>query len=225
MTVIGLLFTNNSFAMAQTIKANKIKSIQVVVQGCNIIFDKSTGTSKSLDVNYYGKASSSKYKLKTSTKNGVVKIDVDYIGSGMAPTVEEGGIIVKIPKIEVLTLDITGKNSGITLNNMNFDTNLKTESSAVTITNKKSENKMTIDSKNDSYEIKSVPPTKDIHIKVDSSAIDYKLSQAPANLKFKLTNHRGSVVIPKNWNYDYSIGSGKPNMVIDNVDGSFELHY
>lgn len=224
MTVISLLFTNYTFVMARTINSNNVNSIEADVQGCNITFDKST--SKSIKLNYYGTASSSKYDLKTSIKDGVLKIDLDYIGSGMAPTIEEGGIVVKIPDIEVLALDITGTDgSGITLNNINIDTNLKTEDSAVIITNDKSENKITIDSKNDSYEIKSVPPTKDFNLKADGCAIDFKLSKVPDNLKFKLTNRNGYVVIPKTWNYDFSIGSGKPNMVIENVDGSFELYY
>ncbi len=223
VTVICLLFTNSTFVMARTIDPKKVKSIEADVQGCNITFDKSS--SKSLKLNYYGTASSSKYALKTSIKDGVLKIDLDYIGSGMAPTIEEGGIVVKIPDIEVLALDITGTGgAGITLNNINIDTNLKTEGSAVIIKNDKSKNKITINAKDDSYEIESVPPTKDFILKADGCAIDFKLIKAPVNLKFKLTNRDGYVEIPKDWNYDFAIGSGKPNMVIENINGSFELY-
>ncbi len=223
VTVICLLFTNSTFVMARTIDPKKVKSIEADVQGCNITFDKSN--SKSLKLNYYGTASSSKYDLKTSIKDGVLKIDLDYIGSGMAPTIEEGGIVVKIPNVEVLALDITGTDgAGITLNNVNIDTNLKTEGSAVIIKNDKLKNKITIDAKDDSYEIESVPPTKDFILKADGCAIDFKLIKAPVNLKFKLTNRDGYVEIPKDWSYDFAIGSGKPNMVIENINGSFELY-
>lgn len=223
MIVISFLFTNYTFVAAQTIKPNNVNTIEVDVQGCNITFDKST--SKSLKLNYYGDASSSKYNLKTSIKNGVLKIDLNYIGSGLAPTVEEGGIVVKIPEKDVLALDITGTGgAGITLNNINIDTKLKTEDCAVLITNDKAENKMIIDSKNDYYEIKSAPPTKDFKLKADGCAIDFKLSKVPDNLKFKLTDKDGDVVIPKNWKRNFSIGSGKPNMIIENVGGCFELY-
>lgn len=224
LIVCCLLFTNYSFVMAQTIKSNDVDSIEADVYGCNVTFE--VGTSESIKLSYYGTASNSIYDLKTSITDGGLKIDLDYIGKGIAPTIKEGGVVVKIPDKDIRSLNIIGEyGAGITLNNVNIDTNLETENSAVSINNDKAENKITIDSKDDSYEIVSAPPTKDFNMKAYGCAIEYKLSKIPDNLQFKLTNNKGYVEIPKDWSYDFSIGSGKPKMVIENVDGSFELYY
>lgn len=67
-------------------------------------------------MNYYGSASKANYSLRT----------------GFAPTVNEGGLIVKVADKEFLALNITGADgAGITLSNINIDTNLKTENCAV----------------------------------------------------------------------------------------------
>lgn len=202
LTVICLLFTNYTYAIEQTIDSNNVNSIEADVQTCNITFERST--SNSFEFNYYGTASSFNYDLKTSVNENVLKIDLVYIGSGMAPSIKEGGIVVKVPDKNFVSLDITGKKGvGITLNNIGIDTNLKTESCAVTITNDKSENKITIDSKHDVYKIKSAPLTKDFNLKANGSSIKFEFNKVPDNLHFNLTDSYGKIVIPENWNYDY----------------------
>ncbi|BCJ92712.1 hypothetical protein acsn021_02810 [Anaerocolumna cellulosilytica] len=224
LTVMCLLFINYTTVIAQSIKAKDVNLIEANIKGCNITFKK--GTSKSYKFSYYGTASDTIYDFKTSIEDDVLKIDLRYIGNDKAPSIKEGGIVVKVPDKAKLSLDITGSSSaGITLNNINLDTNLNTESCAVIITNDKAENKITIESKYDSYEIISASPKKEFNIKANGSAIDFKLNKAPKNLHFKLTEKNADVVIPKTWRYDYSIGSGKPDMVIDIVDSVFELYY
>jgi hypothetical protein len=223
-TVICLSFTNFTTAMAKTVNSENVTSIKADVQSCNITFEKST--SSSFELNYYGDASSLNYDFKTSIKESVLKIDLVYTGSGMAPTIKEGGVIVKVPDKGFLSLDINGtRGAGITLNDINIDTNLKTENCAVIMTNDKAENKITIDSKYDSYEIKSAPPTKDFTIKANGCSVDFMLNKVPDNLHLKLTDRNGYISIPKTWSYDFSIGSAKPVMAIDTVDSVLKLHY
>ncbi len=224
VVAICLLISNFTMVMAQTIDSDNIDSIKANVQSCNITFERNT--SNTIDINYYGTASNLNYDLKTSINENILNIDIVYIGEGIAPIIKDGGVVVKLPYKDFESLDIAGsKGSGITLNNIDIDTNLKTESCAVFITNYKSEKDITIDSEHDAYNIKSVPLTKDFNLKANGSTIKFKFSQIPDNLHFKVTDENSYFEIPQDWTYDYSIGSGEPDMVIDTVESDFRLTY
>lgn len=197
----------------------KQRTIKVNVQGANIKLKK--GRKDSIETKYYGKASDANYKLKTSADGNKFYITLKYTGSGMAPTIEEGGVIVKIPDGIFPLLCIRGKSAGIVMNNIQADTDLLTEHCAVAINNKHSKNKIHIHSAHDSYEIQSVPISEDFYLKAVGSVVQYSFTEQPQNLKFKLAD--GYPELPDGWKKNFSIGLGRPNMTVDVKSGIFEL--
>ena len=150
------------------------------------------------------------------------KITLNYTGSGIAPTIEEGGVIVKIPDDVCSLLCINGKEgAGIVLNEINFDTDIITESCAVIINDKNSSKKISILSMHDSYEINSVPITEDFHLKSIGSVVEYTFTEQPLNLEFKLTG--GYAELPVGWSRNFSLGLGWPRMIVEVDNGIFEL--
>lgn len=135
---------------------------------------------------------------------------------------KEGGVIVKIPDQRFSLLRINGKSgSGIVLNNIQVDADIKTKSCAVSINNKNNSNKISIDSSHDVYEINSVPLTADFQLKSVGSVVEYTFTEQPFNLKFKLTG--GYAELPAGWSRDFSMGLGRPKMTVDADQGIFEL--
>lgn len=217
------LYSNYSLNSVKTVKGKNVNTIEVNVDGCNITFEK--GTTDSFKFKYYGKASKSNYKLKTSVKDKVLKIELTYIGTVQTPiTVEKGGIIITVPDKKNLSLNLTGTSAGIILKNIYYDINLITTGCAVELSNDKINNKVTIDSTEDAYNIYGLP-TKDFSQKASGSAIDFELSEAPKNFNFQLSDEGSTVEIPKKWTYNYSIGTGKPDMLIDLAGCAFNLFY
>lgn len=193
--------------------------IEIHVKGANIKIKK--GNSDTIQMKYYGKASDENYELVTAVNENRYKIKLKYKGSGIAPTVIEGGLIVKIPSDSCRLLEINGRGAGIVLSKIHADINLKTQGCAVAVNNQYSGNQMVIDSSGDAYEIKSVPISADFHLKADGSVVEYTFTKQPHNLKFKLTG--GYAELPEGWKRNFSMGLGRPEMLAEVNHGIFEL--
>lgn len=216
---ISIVVCGTSIADAQKKSFNNTSILEVNVKGANVKFKK--GRSGKVETAYYGTASASNYIL-TAAKNGdTYKITVKYTGRGMAPTINEGGVVVKIPDDVFSILCIKGSGAGIVLNKINVDAELVTEGCAVVINNKDSSNKICIDSAADAYEIHSVPMSEDFYMKAAGSAVEYAFTKQPLDLKFKLTG--GYAELPKGWKRKFSIGFGRPKMNVKLDNGVFEL--
>ena len=73
----------------------------------------------------------------------------------------------------------------------------------------------------DSYEINSVPITEDFHLKSIGSVVEYTFTEQPLNLEFKLTG--GYAELPVGWSRNFSLGLGRPRMMVEVDNGIFEL--
>lgn len=190
------------------------------MKGANIKLKKSS--SDTIETEYYGTASASNYKLVTAKDGNAYKITLNYTGKGIAPTIKEGGVIVKIPDYDLSLLSVKGKKgSGLVIDSLNIDTDIVTKDCAVIIKNKHRSNKINIDSKADSYEINSVPMLKKFNLKASGSVVEYTFTEKPLNLKFQLTG--GYAELPVGWSRNFTIGSGRPKMTVKTVRGIFEL--
>lgn len=217
----GLSSTTSSTPEVTVVK--NIQSIEVNVNKCNITFE--NGTTDIFEFTYWGKASSSIYSVKTTLQENVQKITVTYTGDGTEPTNNEGGVIIKIPDKEFQSLNIVGKYSGITLDNMKMDVNLITRGATVVMMDN-SPDHISIDSNYDYYSIKINPITKDFHLKENGSLVEFQFYQEPSNLYLNIMeDNEAKSELPKNWSTDYSIGTGKPEMKIENNKGMFRLSY
>ncbi len=137
---ISFIACGMSMASAKGRNINNTNVIEVNVKGANVKLKK--GKSDTIETKYYGKASDANYNLETKMDGNKYKITLNYTGSGIAPTIEEGGVIVKIPDDVCSLLCINGKEgAGIVLNEINFDTDIITESCAVIINDKNSSKK------------------------------------------------------------------------------------
>jgi len=217
---ISFVVCGMSMASAKGKNINHTNIIEVNVEGANVKLKK--GKSDAIETKYYGKASDANYNLATKMNGNKYKITLNYTGSGIAPTIKEGGVIVKIPDDVFSILCINGKEgSGIVLNDINSDTDIITESCAVILNNTNSSKKIDISSMHDSYEINSVPITEDFHLKSVGSVVEYTFTEQPLNLEFKLTG--GYAELPAGWSRNFSIGQGRPKMIVEVDNGIFEL--
>ena len=217
---ISFIACGMSMASAKGRNINNTNIIEVNVKGANVKLKK--GKSDTIETKYYGKASDANYNLETKMDGNKYKITLNYTGGGIAPTIEEGGVIVKIPDDVCSLLCINGKEgAGIDLNEINFDTDIITESCAVIINDKNSSKKISILSMHDSYEINSVPITEDFHLKSIGSVVEYTFTEQPLNLEFKLTG--GYAELPVGWSRNFSLGLGWPRMIVEVDNGIFEL--
>lgn len=220
IVLICFVVCGMSMASAKGKNINDTNIIEVNVEGANVKIKK--GKSDTIETKYYGKASDANYNLATKMDGNKYKITLSNTGSGMAPTIAEGGVIVKIPDDVFSLLCINGKEgSGIVLNDINFDTNIITESCAVIINDKNSNKKVGISSMHDSYEINSVPIAEDFHLKSIGSVVEYTFTEQPLNLEFKLIG--GYAELPVGWSRNFSIGLGRPKMIVEVDHGIFEL--
>ena len=196
--------------------------INVSVKGANIRLEKSK--SKKAEIKYYGTASEKNYKLTEVTDGDTSKITLKRTGKGMAPTIKEGGVTIKLPDSGRPLIRIKGTDgAGIVLDGISADVKLTTENCAVVIHNSKSSNKIRIDSKHDSYEINSVPITEDFYMKSSGSVIEYTFTEQPSDIKFRLTG--GYAELPEGWSRNYAVGDGKPKMTVKADMGIFELSF
>ena len=209
---ISIVVCGTSITNAQKKSISNTSIMEVNVKGANVKIKK--GRSDKIETEYYGTASDSNYIL-TAAKNGdTYKIILNYIGKGMAPAINEGGVVVKVPDNVFSILRIKGRRgAGIVLNKINADTDLVTKDCAVVINNRNSSNKINIDSTADAYEINSVPMSEDFHMKASGSVVEYTFTKQPSNLIFKLTG--GYAELPP--------GLGRPKMIVKLDNGIFEL--
>ena len=220
--ILGLTVCSMSVANAQKKRSNDICAVDVTVKETNIRFEK--GESDRIETEYYGKASGSIYDLEAAMDGNIYKISLNYTGSGMAPSIKEGGVIVKIPDDKYSLLHINGKpGSGIVLDDVNIDTDITSESCAVIIYNEDDSHKMNIDSNSDSYEIVSAPISEDLTAKFVGSYVEFTFTEKPSDLEFLLTDKDGYIELPANWDRDFLVGHGKPKMTVESVNGIFGL--
>lgn len=211
-----------SIANAQEKGISNATIMEVNVEEANVKFEK--GEADVIETEYYGSASDTSYNLETTVDGNTYRINLNYIGNGMAPTIKEGGVIVRVPDDIFSLMCINGKKgSGIVLDYINVDTDLTTEGCAVVINNEIGSNKINVDSNNDSYEISSVSMLEDFNIKSVGSVVKFAFTEQPLNLKFHLTDKGGYVELPTNWSEDFSIGLGRPQMTVEVVNGIFQL--
>lgn len=225
---LTLLFTTGfSPATPNTVeKANVVndkQSIKVNVNKCNITLE--TGSSDTFEFTYWGTASNSIYSVISTLEENVQKITATYTGDDTAPANNEGGIIIKIPDKEFQSLHIAGKYSGITLDNINMDVDLKTRGATVVMLDN-SPGHISIDSTYDSYQIMLNPITNDFYLKEKGSLIEFQFSQEPSNLHFNIMEeNEAKSQFPKGWSTDYTIGTGNPELKIENNKGIFRLSF
>lgn len=218
----GSLFT----APASITQAGGLKdlpSIEVHVNKCNITVKK--GTKDRFKFTYWGTASQSVYNLDVASEENMQKITVAYTGKGAEPGDQKGGLIIQVPDRGFEKLSITGKYSGITLDNMAMDMELNTRGSAV-IMEEDNPGHIQINSTYDSYNINIAPITQDFYLKEKGSIITFQFNQEPGNLHLSITNTgkmKEKMKLPQNWSTDYFIGTGEPEMKIENNNGIFRL--
>ena len=194
--------------------------IEVEVEGANIKFEMSD--SNEVETEYYGTGSDEIYDLVTLKDGDNYKIILNRIGTGIAPTIKEGGVVVKVPDRNFGILSINGKRgSGIVLDGINIDGNITTKSSAVVINNEDGGSKISINSDHDSYKINSVPMLENFELKALGSVVDFIFTEQPLNLKFQLGD--GYAELPSDWSRDFTIGLGEPKMIVEVVRGIFRL--
>lgn len=220
--ILGLAVCSLSVANAREKSSSDISAVDVTVKEANIRFEK--GESDRIETEFYGRASGSIYDLKEAVDGSMYKITLNYTGSGMAPSIKEGGVIVKIPDDKFSLLRINGKTgSGIVLDDVNINTDITSESCAVIIYNEDGSHEMNIDSNSDSYEIISAPITEDLTAEFVGSYVEFTFTEKPSDLKFQLTDKDGYIELPANWNRDFQVGHGKPKMTVKSVNGIFGL--
>lgn len=196
--------------------------IEVEVEGANIKFEMSN--SNEIETEYYGTGSDEIYDLVTLKDGDNYKIILNRIGTGIGPTLNDGGVLIKIPDRDINLLCINGKiGSGIVLDDINIDGNIITENCAVRINNKNSDNKLNIDSYRDDYKINSEPISKDFELKAKQSCIEFAFTEQPTNLKFQLSDSFCNIKLPSDWSRDFTIGLGQPRMIVDAYECVFQL--
>ena len=132
-----------SISNAQEVETSS-NMIEVEIERANIKLEMSS--SNDVETEYYGTGSDKIYNLITSKDGNNYKITINYIGAGISPTLDDGGVLIKIPDRDIDLLCINGKlGSGIVLDDINIDGNIITENCAVRISNKNSDNKINID--------------------------------------------------------------------------------
>ena len=192
--ILGLAVCSLSVVNAQEKSDSDTCIVDVIVKESNIRFEK--GASDRIETEYYG----------------------------MAPSIKEGGVIVKIPDDRYSFLRINGKTgSGIVLDDVDIDTDITSESCAVIIYNEDGSHGMSIDSNSDSYEIVSAPISEDLTAKFVGSYVEFTFTEKPSDLEFQLTDKDGYIELPANWDRDFLVGHGKPKMTVESVNGIFGL--
>ena len=220
--ILSLAVCGMSVANAQKKSSNDICAVDVTVKEANIRFEK--GASDRIETEYYGRASGSIYDLVKKVDGNMCEITLNYTGSGMAPSIKEGGVVVKIPDDKYSLLRINGETgSGIVLDDVDIDTDITSESCAVIIYNEDDSHGMSIDSNSDSYEIVSAPISEDLTAKFVGSYVEFTFTEKPSDLEFQLTDKDGYIELPANWERDFMIGHGKPKMAIESINGIFGL--
>lgn len=196
--------------------------VDITVEGANVRFEK--GMSSSIETEYYGRASGVIYDLVTTMNENTYKITLNYVGSGVAPGIKEGGVIIKIPDDKFSLLCINGKTgSGIVLDDININTDITSESCAVIINNENGSHEISVDSSHDSYEISSVPISEDFNIKLEGSDVEFAFTEQPSDLKFQLKDINGYIELPQNWDRDFLMGPGSPKMTVEVINSIFLL--
>ena len=181
-------------------------------------------SSNDVEIEYYGTGSDKMYNLITSKDGNNYKITINYIGAGISPTLDDGGVLIKIPDRDIDLLCINGKlGSGIVLDDINIDGNIITENCAVRISNKNSDNKINIDSYRDNYKIDSEPILDDFEFKAKQSFVVFTFANQPTNLKFQLNDSFCNTKLPLDWSSDFTIGLGQPKMSVDVCECVFQL--
>lgn len=220
--IFGILVCGISVVNAKEKEINNPSIVDVTVEGTNIKFEK--GTSNSIETEYYGTASSANHNLVKKMDGNTYKITLDYTGGGISPSIKEGGVIVKIPDDTFSLLCVNGKTgSGIVMDYINVDTDITSESCAVIIHDENGDNEININSSYDSYKIFSAPISKDFTIKAVGSDVKFTFTKQPSNLKFQLTEENCYIELPAKWRHDYSIGRGRPKMIVEVESSVFNL--
>ena len=220
--ILSLAVCSMSVANAQEKSSRDTCAVDVTVKEANIRFEK--GVSDRIETEYYGRASGLIYDLMEAMDGNIYKITLNYTGSGMAPSIKEGGVIVKVPDDKFSLLRINGKTgSGIVLDDVNIDADITSESCAVIIYNEDGSHGMSIDSNSDSYEIVSAPISEDLTAKFVGSYVEFTFTEKPSDLEFLLTDKDGYIELPANWDKDFLVGHGKPKMTVESVNGIFGL--
>ena len=220
--ILGLAVSSMSVTSAREKRSSDTCTVDVTVKEANIRFEK--GVSDRIETEFYGKASGSIYDLVKAMDGDTYKINLNYIGSGRAPSIKEGGVIVRIPDDKFSLLHINGKTgSGIVLDDVNVDADIVSESCAVIIYNEDDSHGMSIDSNGDYYEIVSAPISEDLTAKFEGSYVEFAFTEKPSDLEFQLTDKNGYIELPANWDRDFLVGHGKPKMTVESVNGIFGL--
>ena len=210
-----------SISNAQEVETSN-NMIEVEIERANIKLEMSS--SNDVEIEYYGTGSDKIYNLITSKDGNNYKITINYIGAGISPTLDDGGVLIKIPDRDIDLLCINGKlGSGIVLDDINIDGNIITENCAVRISNKNSDNKINIDSYRDNYKIDSEPILDDFEFKAKQSFVVFTFANQPTNLKFQLNDSFCNTKLPLDWSSDFTIGLGQPKMSVDVCECVFQL--
>ena len=107
----------SSMSKAQEKGTNNM--IEVEVEGANIKFEMSN--SNEIETEYYGTGSDEIYDLVTLKDGDNYKIILNRIGTGIGPTLNDGGVLIKIPDRDINLLCINGKiGSGSVLDDINI---------------------------------------------------------------------------------------------------------
>lgn len=220
--IFGVLVCGISVVNAKEKETSNPSIVDVTVERANIKFEK--GATNSIETEFYGTASSSNHNLVTKMDGNTYKISLNYTGGGMSPTIKEGGVIVKIPDDTFDLLRVNGKTgSGIVLNYINVTTDITSESCAVQIHDENGDNEINVNSSYDSYKIYSAPISKDFNIKATGSDVKFTFTKQPSNLKFQLAEENCYIELPAKWSHDYSIGRGRPKMIVEVEESVFTL--
>lgn len=222
LTVLISILVCGMSSMSKAQEEGTNNMIEVEVKGANIKFEMSN--SNEVETEYYGTGSDEIYDLVTLKDGDNYKIILNRIVTGIGPTLNDGGVLIKIPDRDIDLLYINGKiGSGIVLDDINIDGNIITENCAVRINNKNSDNKLNIDSYRDDYKINSKPISKDFELKAKQSSIEFAFTKQPINLKFQLSDNFCNIKLPLDWSRDFTIGLGQPRMIVDAYECVFQL--
>ncbi len=83
-----------SISNAQEVETSS-NMIEVEIERANIKLEMSS--SNDVETEYYGTGSDKIYNLITSKDGNNYKITINYIGTGISPTLDDGGVLIKIP--------------------------------------------------------------------------------------------------------------------------------